>query len=70
MVEVVDQHNERSSILEYFRVNAAIREAMKPRVDLPSGGYIIIEKTEAMYVVDVNSGKGAGQCEALLKRDE
>jgi len=43
-------------ILEYFRVNAAIREALKPRVDLPSGGYIIIERTEALTVVDVNSG--------------
>ncbi|MFE4107043.1 ribonuclease E/G, partial [Almyronema epifaneia] len=34
----------------------AIREALKPRVDLPSGGYIIIEPTEALTVVDVNSG--------------
>ena len=46
----------RLSILEYFRVNAAIREALKPRVDLPSGGYIIIEPTEALTVIDVNSG--------------
>jgi ribonuclease E len=53
---LVDQHRERTPILEYFRVNAAIREAMKPRVDLPSGGYIIIEKTEALTVIDVNSG--------------
>jgi ribonuclease E len=53
---LVDQHREGSSVLEYFRVNAAIREALKPRVDLPSGGYIIIERTEALTVVDVNSG--------------
>jgi ribonuclease E len=53
---LVDQHREGSSILEYFRVNAAIREALKPRVDLPSGGYIVIERTEALTVVDVNSG--------------
>lgn len=52
----IDHHRERASILEYFRVNAAIREALKPRVDLPSGGYIIIEPTEALTVVDVNSG--------------
>jgi ribonuclease E len=52
----IDHHRERSSILEYFRVNAAIREALKPRVDLPSGGYIIIEPTEALTVIDVNSG--------------
>ena len=53
---LIDQHRERTSILEYFRVNAAIREAVKPRVDLPSGGYIIIEPTEALTVIDVNSG--------------
>jgi ribonuclease E len=53
---VVDRHRERQPILEYFRVNAAIREALKPRVDLPSGGYIIIEPTEALTVIDVNSG--------------
>ncbi|MGB1091453.1 MAG: ribonuclease E/G, partial [Oceanobacter sp.] len=52
----LDHHRDRTPILEYFRVNAAIREALKPRVDLPSGGYIIIEPTEALTVVDVNSG--------------
>lgn len=53
---LVDHHRDRIPILEYFRVNAAIREALKPRVDLPSGGYIIIERTEALTVIDVNSG--------------
>jgi ribonuclease E len=53
---LIDHHRDRTSVLEYFRVNAAIREALKPRVDLPSGGYIIIERTEALTVIDVNSG--------------
>ena len=53
---LVDHHRERLAILEYFRINSAIREALKPRVDLPSGGYIIIEPTEALTVIDVNSG--------------
>jgi ribonuclease E len=53
---LIDHHRDRQHILEYFRVNAAIREALKPRVDLPSGGYIIIEPTEALTVIDVNSG--------------
>lgn len=53
---LIDHHREPTHILEYFRVNAAIREALKPRVDLPSGGYIIIEPTEALTVIDVNSG--------------
>jgi len=53
---LIDHHRDRSPILEYFRINAAIREALKPRVDLPSGGYIIIQPTEALTVIDVNSG--------------
>lgn len=53
---LIDHHRDRVPLLEFFRVNAAIREAMQPRVDLPSGGYIIIEPTEALTVVDVNSG--------------
>lgn len=53
---LIDHHRDRTPILEFFRVNAAIREALKPRVDLPSGGYIIIEPTEALTVIDVNSG--------------
>ena len=53
---LIDHHKEPTHILEYFRVNAAIRECLKPRVDLPSGGYIIIEPTEALTVIDVNSG--------------
>ena len=53
---LIDHHRDRAPILEYFRINAAIKEALKPRVDLPSGGYIIIQPTEALTVIDVNSG--------------
>ena len=52
----VEHHSDYPDILEHFRVNAAIRDALKPRVDLPSGGYVIIEPTEALTVIDVNSG--------------
>ena len=52
----VEAHSEPSELLEHFKVNAAIRDALKPRVDLPSGGYVIIEPTEALTVIDVNSG--------------
>jgi ribonuclease E len=53
---VVEHHSDHTEILEHFRVHAAIRDALKPRVDLPSGGYVIIEPTEALTVIDVNSG--------------
>ena len=53
---VVDSHSEPSELLEHYKVNGAIRDGLKPRVDLPSGGYVIIEPTEALTVIDVNSG--------------
>jgi ribonuclease E len=53
---IVEHHDESTDLLEHYKVHAAIRDALKPRVDLPSGGYVIIEPTEALTVVDVNSG--------------
>merc|ERR1712078_97811 len=52
----IELHSDSQNILEKYRVISAISEALKPRVDLPSGGYIIIEPTEALTVIDVNSG--------------
>jgi ribonuclease E len=43
-------------ILENYEIKKTIQKALQPRVDLPSGGYIIIEPTEALTVIDVNSG--------------
>ncbi len=53
---LVEAHGEATEILDHFRVSTAIRDALKPRVELPSGGYVIIEPTEALTVIDVNSG--------------
>ncbi len=53
---IVECHNENIELLEYYKVNTTIFNSLKPRVDLPSGGYIIIEPTEALTVIDVNSG--------------
>jgi len=47
----LDQH-----IFEKYEIKKTIQKALQPRVDLPSGGYIIIEPTEALTVIDVNSG--------------
>ena len=56
-VELVFHNNEiNEHILEKYQINKTIQKALQPRVDLPSGGYIIIEPTEALTVIDVNSG--------------
>ena len=46
----------KQHILENYKIKETIQKALQPRVDLPSGGYIIIEPTEALTVIDVNSG--------------
>jgi len=55
---IVEFHNnlKDENILEKYKINQTIQKALQPRVDLPSGGYIIIEPTEALTVIDVNSG--------------
>ena len=56
-VDLVFHNNEiNEHILEKYQINKTIQKALQPRVDLPSGGYIIIEPTEALTVIDVNSG--------------
>jgi len=53
------EHHDNSlnqHILEKYEIKKTIQKALQPRVDLPSGGYIIIEPTEALTVIDVNSG--------------
>ena len=54
----IEFHNNEINehILEKYKIKNSIEKALQPRVDLPSGGYIIIEPTEALTVIDVNSG--------------
>jgi len=49
-------NNSNQNIFEKYEIKKTIQKALQPRVDLPSGGYIIIEPTEALTVIDVNSG--------------
>ena len=48
-------------IFEEFRVAEQIRKSLDKRVWLPSGGHIVIDRTEAMTVIDVNTGKFVGR---------
>ena len=46
---------------EEFRIEEQIHKALDKKVWLPSGGYLFIERTEAMTIVDVNTGKSVGK---------
>ena len=69
MVDCVELHDGGDPVFEAAGIQQGADRAFKDRVELPSGGYLFIEQTEAMHVVDVNSGrsgKGKSQAENSL----
>ncbi len=54
-------YSEKQSIFEYYGIEKQIAEALNKKVELRSGGSLIIETTEAMSVIDVNTGKFTGK---------
>ena len=61
LVERVERYSGALPIFEEFRVVEQIRKSLDRRVWLASGGHIVIERTEAMTVIDVNTGKFVGK---------
>ncbi len=59
LIDKVERYQSSHSIFDAFKIEEQIKTLMARKVYLPSGGYLIIEHTEAMVVIDVNSGKYA-----------
>ena len=53
--------DKKEPLFERYGVEEAIQSVLKRRVDLPSGGYLMIDYAEAMTVIDVNSGSFTGR---------
>lgn len=53
----VEEHTSAIPIMEYHNIEKKILELRHNKIELSCGGSIVIDKTEAMYVIDVNSGK-------------
>jgi ribonuclease E len=60
-VRIVKQYKEKNPLFESFQLEEQIRVIYQERVELKSGGYIIINPTEAMITIDVNSGRGSNK---------
>ena len=61
LVERVELWQEDRPLFEVYGVEQAIAGVMSRRVDLPSGGYLMIDYAEALTVIDVNSGSFTGR---------
>lgn len=60
LVEKVTLYRDELSLFERYHVEDQLRKALDRRVWLPSGGHLVIDRTEALTVVDVNTGRFVG----------
>lgn len=61
LAERVELYQDSLALFERYHVIEQIRKALDRKVWLPSGGHIVIDKTEAMTVIDVNTGRYVGK---------
>lgn len=61
MLNRIEQYKGSEHVFDFMNISKDVESVFSPRVKMPSGGYLIFEQTEAMYVVDVNSGKYAAK---------
>ncbi|HEX2095984.1 MAG TPA: Rne/Rng family ribonuclease [Solirubrobacterales bacterium] len=61
LVDKVELYSGRKPLLEKWGVDKEIESTLARRVDLPGGGYLIIDYTEALTVIDINSGSFTGR---------
>jgi len=66
LLDRIELFKQDEPIFEAFKIDEQIKGLMGRKVSLPSGGHIVIEHTEAMVVIDVNSGRYAAKKEQEL----
>ena len=57
-------YNERLPIFDLYGIEVDIARALHRRVDLPSGGYLVVDQSEALTAFDVNTGRYVGKANA------
>src|SRR5271157_4802542 len=65
LVNRVKLYTRSNPIFDEFGITAEMEKALRPKVWLKSGGYIVINQTEALVAIDVNTGKFVGKSHRL-----
>jgi len=61
LLDRVKLYQAETPLFDEYDIEAEIRSLFKPRVELPTGGYLIIQPTEALTSIDVNTGRYTGK---------
>ena len=54
-------YEEETPLFDRFDIESEIKNLFRPRVDLPTGGYLIVQPTEALVSIDINTGRYTGK---------
>jgi ribonuclease G len=65
LVTRVKMYTRPAPIFEAFSITSELEKALRPKVWLKSGGYIVLNQTEALVAIDVNTGKYVGKSNRL-----
>ena len=60
LLEQVSYYTDEMALFERFHVEDQLRKALDRKVRLPSGGHVVVDRTEALTVIDVNTGRFVG----------
>lgn len=55
----IEYYRDKTPMFERFNVEREIEKTLRRKIWLPSGGYLFFDRTEAMYTIDVNSGRSS-----------
>ncbi len=67
LADKVDKHTGDQPLFEQYEIEDAYQSTLSNRVDLPSGGYLIIDYTEAFTIIDINTGSFTGKRRGRLE---
>jgi ribonuclease G len=65
LVNRVKLYTRDTPIFDFFNITSELEKALRPKVWLKSGGYIVINQTEALVAIDINTGKYVGKSNRL-----
>jgi ribonuclease G len=65
LVSRVKMYTRSAPIFDAFNISSELERALRPKVWLKSGGYIVINQTEALVAIDINTGKYVGKSNRL-----
>ena len=61
LIDLIEEYNDELPLFDRYHIDDQVKKALDRKVWLPSGGHLVIDRTEALTVIDVNTGKFVGE---------